>query len=165
MLELETENGEMKTLIEQMTREVQMLKDQTTNKQKQDAQANELDQSEQVYELRRENFRLAADLRRIQLDNELLRASDGNANKDFAQFQEVAKLENSIEDLKSEKANSERENTKLLAKIRIMDGQITSLKKERERLLEISSDLKVQVSLSEKRKTYDYNTAPQTDRG
>ena len=165
MLELETENGEMKTLIEQMTREVQMLKDQTTNKQKQDAQANELDQSEQVYELRRENFRLAADLRRIQLDNELLRASDGNANKDFAQFQEVAKLENSIEDLKSEKANSERENTKLLAKIRIMDGQITSLKKERERLLEISSDLKVQVSLSEKRKTYDYNTAAQTDRG
>ena len=41
MLELETENGEMKTLIEQMTREVQMLKDQTTNKQKQDAEADE----------------------------------------------------------------------------------------------------------------------------
>ena len=32
MLELETENGEMKTLIEQMTREVQNLKDQIEKK-------------------------------------------------------------------------------------------------------------------------------------
>ena len=43
-------------------------------------------------------------------------------------FQEIAKLENQVDDLKSEKAGSERENAKLLAKIRQMDAQIVSVK-------------------------------------
>lgn len=127
-----------------MTREMQNLKDKTSKQQNGEASATQvLDQSEQVYELRRENFRLAADVRRLQLDNELVRSSDGRAKKEQVTFQEIAKLENQVEDLKSEKASSERDNTKLLSKIRQMDGQITSLKQERERLLEVSSDLKV----------------------
>ena len=43
MLELETENGEMKTLIEQMTREVQNLKDQIEKKKLNEANTAELD--------------------------------------------------------------------------------------------------------------------------
>ena len=34
LLELETENGEMKTLIDQMTREVQSLREKTASAQK-----------------------------------------------------------------------------------------------------------------------------------
>ena len=43
MLELETENGEMKTLIEQMTREVQNLKDQVGKKKINEVNTAELD--------------------------------------------------------------------------------------------------------------------------
>ena len=43
MLELETENGEMKTLIEQMTREVQNLKDQIEKKKINEVNTAELD--------------------------------------------------------------------------------------------------------------------------
>ena len=46
LLELETENGEMKTLIEQMTREMQNLKDQTQKNKIDEANAAELDQNE-----------------------------------------------------------------------------------------------------------------------
>ena len=100
-----------------MTKEVQNLKEQIENRKVNEANVAELDQNEQLYELRRENFRLAADVRRLQLDNELLR-SDERGKKEEMTFQEIARLENQVEDLKSEKASSERENTKLLAKIR-----------------------------------------------
>lgn len=43
MLELETENGEMKTLIEQMTREVQNLKDQIEKKKINEVNTAEMD--------------------------------------------------------------------------------------------------------------------------
>ena len=43
------------------------------------------------------------------------------AKKEQTAYQEIAKLENLIEDLKSEKMSSERENSKMLAKIRQMD--------------------------------------------
>ena len=109
LLELETENGELKTLIESMTKEVQTLRDQTTaakqsvaqggNQNKDLAAGGENQASEQIYELRRENFRLAADVRRLQLDNEILR-SDERAKKQEDTYQEMAKLENALEDLK-----------------------------------------------------------------
>lgn len=51
-----------------------------------------------------------------------------------------------MEDLKSDKASSERENSKLLAKIRQMDAQLVSIKQERDRLLDVSSDLKIQLA-------------------
>ena len=43
MLELETENGEMKTLVEQMTREVQNLKEQVEKKKINEVNTAELD--------------------------------------------------------------------------------------------------------------------------
>ena len=43
MLELETENGEMKTLIEQMTREMQNLKDQIEKKKINEVNTAEMD--------------------------------------------------------------------------------------------------------------------------
>jgi len=95
LLELETENGEMKTLIEQMTREMSELKDFANTKKKTEENAAELDQSELVYELRRENFRLAADVRRLNLDNEMLR-SDERGKKEDANYQEIARLENTV---------------------------------------------------------------------
>ena len=47
---------------------------------------------------------------------------------------------------------SDRENAKMLARLKQMDVQIFSIKQERDRLLEISSDLKIQLSRSEKKK-------------
>ena len=74
-----------------------------------------------MYEIRRENFKLAADNRRLQLENEMLRTDD-RGKKEEATYQEIAKLENQVEDLKSDRASSERENTKLQAKIRQMES-------------------------------------------
>ena len=48
-----------------MTKEVQNLKEQIENRKVNEANNAELDQNEQLYELRRENFRLAADVRRL----------------------------------------------------------------------------------------------------
>lgn len=116
ILELETENGEMKTMIEHMAREVKILKETTEKK----ALNTELDQSEQVYELRRENFRLAADVRRLQLENEMLRSGDVG-KKEEASFHEIARLENQVDDLKSEKSSIERDGARVLAKMKQMD--------------------------------------------
>ena len=80
-------------------------------------------------------------------------------------FQEIAKLENQVEDLKSDKASSERENSKLLAKIRQMDAQLVSIKQERDRLLDVSSDLKIQLAQSDKQKFMSTFSKAQTDRG
>ena len=96
------------------------MREQIKKKRDTEAVSAELDQSEQIYDLRRENFKLAADNRRLTLDNELLR-SDERGKKEQTAYQEIAKLENLIEDLKSEKMSSERENSKMLAKIRQMD--------------------------------------------
>lgn len=83
-------------------------------------EAQQPDLNEQLYELRRENFRLGADLRRLKLENEMLR-SDERAKKEESVYQEVAKLQNLAEDLKAEKLATERENTKLMAKIRQLE--------------------------------------------
>ena len=77
--------------------------------------------------------------------------SDERAKKEESVYQEVAKLQNLAEDLKAEKLATERENTKLMAKIRQLETQIDVLTQERDRLIEISSNLKVQVAQSEKR--------------
>lgn len=147
-----------------MSREVQDLKEKMKAKSVKDENAAELQQNEQLYELRRENFRLAADVRRLQLDNELLR-SDERGKKEEVTFHEIAKLENQVEDLKSEKAHSERENAKLLAKIRQMDAQLVSIKQERDRLLELSSDLKIQIAQSEKSKFMPNRSGAHTEIG
>ena len=103
------------------------LKAQSVSQAHKEEQAAELQQSEQTYELRRENFRLAADVRRLKLDNDLLR-SDERAKKEEAVYQEMAKIENSLEDMRSEKMSVERENAKLLARIRQMQAQIVTIK-------------------------------------
>lgn len=148
-----------------MSKEVQILKARTVDNQQKESQAAELQQSEQNYELRRENFRLAADVRRLKLDNDLLR-SDERAKKEEAVYQEIAKVENSLEDMRCEKLAVQRENAKLLARIRQMEAQILTIKQERDRLLELSSELKVQVTQTEKKKLLLSNASQhaQTDR-
>jgi len=47
---------------------------------------------------------------------------------------------------------ADRDNSKMLARLKQMDVQIFSIKQERDRLLEISSDLKIQLNQSEKKK-------------
>ena len=95
----------------------------------------------------------------------MLRTSDDRNKKEEATYQEIAKLENEVEDLKSERASSERENTKMQAKIRQMETQILSIKQERDRLLAISSDLKIQLNQSEKKKFMPLSSKAQTDGG
>jgi predicted nucleic acid-binding Zn-ribbon protein len=55
ILELETENGELKTIIEQMTKEIGTIREQ---KIQQNSVGKESTQNEQLYELRREVFKL-----------------------------------------------------------------------------------------------------------
>jgi len=93
--------------------------------------------------------------------------SDERAKKEEAVFAEMAKLESKLEDLKAEKMAFERENAKLQARVRQLETQIETTKQERDRLLEISSDLKVQVTQSEKRKYMQgsaVTSQPQTER-
>ena len=92
----------------------------------------------------------------------MLRTGD-QGKKEEATYQEIAKLENQVEDLKSDRASSERENTKLQAKIRQMESQILSIKQERDRLLTISSDLKIQLNQSEKKKFMPLSSKAQSD--
>ena len=154
LLELETENGELKTIVEQMTKAMQS---QAVQKEA-EGQAS---QSEQLYSLRRELFKLQQDQRRLELENEMLRSSE-RVKKEEQAYQEVARLENTVEDLKAELSGKEREIAQLMSKNRALDNQINSLRHERDRLLEVSSDLKVQLSQSEKKKLQNFGAGLQT---
>ena len=156
LLELETENGELRTIVEQMTKAMQTVKDQAAQKEG-EGQAG---QNEQVYELRRELFRLQQDLRRLELENEMLRSSD-RVKKEEQAYQEVARLENTVEDQKAELSSREREIAQLMSKNRQLGNQVSSLRHERDRLLEVSSDLKVQLSQSEKKKLQNFSAGLQ----
>ena len=106
---------------------MQALKVKNAQAAEKSEQAAELHHSEQLYELRRENFRLAADVRRLKLDNDMLR-SDDRAKKEEAVYQEMAKVENSLEDMRSEKMSVERENAKLQAKIRQLEQNLMTVR-------------------------------------
>lgn len=47
--------------------------------------------------------------------------SDDRSRKEEAVYQEMAKLQNLVDDLKAEKLALERENTKIFAKLRQVD--------------------------------------------
>ena len=81
---LEQENTELKGIIEQMTKEMHVIKD------------NALEQSEkkeQVYELRREVFKLQNENRRLEMEITLLNSED-NQKKEIRVYQEIAELKN-----------------------------------------------------------------------
>ena len=87
----------------------------------------------------------------MELENEMLRSSE-RIKKEEQQYQEISKLENLVEDLKAELSSKERELSAVLSKNRGFENQVNTLRHERDRLLEVSSDLKVQLSQTEKRK-------------
>ena len=70
----------------------------------------------------------------MELENEMLRSED-RVKKEEQAYQEVARLENTVEDLKAELSAREREIAQLMSKNRQLDNQINSLRHERERLL------------------------------
>ena len=90
--------------------------------------------------------------------------SDDRAKKEEAVYQEISKLQNQLEDVKAEKLALERENVRVLARLRQLETQLSQITQERDRLIEISSDLKVQVAQSEKRSLLQSNCsqAPNT---
>ena len=69
--------------------------------------------------------------------------SDDRAKKEEAVYQEISKLQNQLEDVKAEKLALERENVRVLARLRQLETQLSQITQERDRLIEISSDLKV----------------------
>ena len=81
----------------------------------------------------------------------MLRSSE-RIKKEEQMYQEISKLENLVEDLRAELASKERDLSSFMSKNRGLENQISALKHERDRLLEVSSDLKVQLSHVEKRK-------------
>ena len=87
----------------------------------------------------------------MELENEMLRSSE-RIKKEEQQYQEISKLENLVEDLKAELSSKERELSAVLSKNRGLENQVNTLRHERDTLLEVSSDLKVQLSQTEKRK-------------
>jgi len=53
----------------------------------------------------------------LKLENEMLR-SDDRSKKEEAVYQEVAKLQNHVEDLKAENMALDRDNARLMARLR-----------------------------------------------
>ena len=65
-------------------------------------------------------------MRRLTLENEMLR-SDDRAKKEEHVYQEMAKLQNQCEDLKAEKLALERENVRVMSRLRQLETQISAI--------------------------------------
>jgi len=66
-------------------------------------------------------------------------------------YQEIASREDEIEDIRSQLLKKEAECAQLVSRNRSLESQVRGLKSERDRLLEVSQDLKVQINQSEKK--------------
>jgi len=56
-------------------------------------------------------------VRRLKLENEMLR-SDERSRKEEAVYQDMARLQNLLDDVKGEKLSMERDNVRLMARLR-----------------------------------------------
>lgn len=95
-----------------------------------------------LFNLRREHYNLLADKRRLELENEMLKASaDGGEQRlrERGYFeQQIVERENQIFDLKDRLMKKDLECGQYQARIAGLEQQVSNLKRERDRLLEVS---------------------------
>ena len=75
--------------------------------------------------------------------------SDESLKKERKAYEEMAKLKNEAEELKVELLRKETDISALLTRNRALETQLQQLRQERDRLLEVSSDLKIQLHQTE----------------
>jgi hypothetical protein len=82
------------------------------------------------------------DNRRLEMEVSLLN-SDELIKKEKKAYEEMAKLKNEAEELKVELLRKETDMSALLTRNRALETQLVQLRHERDRLIEVSSDLKI----------------------
>lgn len=112
-------------------------------------------QATALFDLRREHYTLMTDKRKLEIENQMLKATADNGEQRMRERQHYEDLindkENQILDLKERLMKRDFEITTLQQKCHSLETQIANLKRERERLLDVSQNLKASISKLEKK--------------
>ena len=119
----------------------------------------EMSGSQTLFDLRRENFNLIADNRRLELENQVLKASGDGGEQRMRERQhyeeQLVQKDTHLTQLKDRLLHKEQETSQLLSRTANLDAQISSLKAERDRLLEVSKNLRIQLNKLEKQQVFN----------
>ena len=91
MQQLETENEQLKTIVSEMRREIENIRDRAL---KQDASA------QTIYELRREVYKLQAEKKSLELEKEFLENNQREFNCNVDMLKELNQKESELYELK-----------------------------------------------------------------
>lgn len=102
---------------------------------------------------------LQSEKRRCDLEIQMLKAqADGGEQRmrERATYEDqIKELQNIVLDQKDSNMKKELEISQLQSKVSSLELQVENLKKERDRLLEVSKNLKISINKLEKEKTLD----------
>jgi hypothetical protein len=143
---LEEENRTLREMVDSLSKELSAVKEKL---QTQNNQAEE-ERKEALYELRRELFKVQQDNRRLEMELSLYK-SDEALKKEQKAYQEMAQLKSDAEELKMEVLKKESDISALLTRNRALEAQLITLRQERDRLIDVSSELKIKLHQNESR--------------
>lgn len=107
-----------------------------------------------MFDLRRDHYVVQTEKRRLELENQILKAAaDGGEQRlrERAHFEDqIKELQNIILDSKDRQMKKDIEISQLQSKVYAQENQIENLKRERDRLLEVSKNLKISLNKMEK---------------
>ena len=107
-----------------------------------------------MFHLRRDHYVVQTEKRRLELENQILKAAaDGGEQRlrERAHFEDqIKELQNIILDSKDRQMKKDIEISQLQSKVYAQENQIENLKRERDRLLEVSKNLKISLNKMEK---------------
>ena len=109
--------------------------------------------------MRREHYTLLTDKRKLEIENQMLKATADGGEQRLRERQHyedmINERENTVLDLKERLMKRDFEITTLQQKCHSLESQIVNLKKERDRLLNVSQNLKISIGKLEKKQILD----------
>ncbi|TNV82817.1 hypothetical protein FGO68_gene13745 [Halteria grandinella] len=145
--QLTSENEQLKIIISEMRREIESIREKTGGP----SGISASQQAQQtIFELRRELYKIQAEKKSIELEKEFLEQQYREVQVDAEMFKQMSEKENELYDVKIRLIQKENEIIMLKQKLNSAERSNLSLKSERDKLIEISNELKAKVMTLEK---------------
>eukprot|EP00347_Sterkiella_histriomuscorum_P023659 403333835 len=135
--QLEGENEQLKSIVNEMRKEIESIRDRNIN---QNAHA------QTIFELRREVYKLQADKKSLELEREFLQNNQQQFQDSTSLLKELNEKESELYEIKIKMIQKDNEIMSLQQRIGSMDRQVFQYKQERDKLLEISNELRQQIA-------------------
>ncbi|CDW72389.1 UNKNOWN [Stylonychia lemnae] len=139
--QLESENQQLKQIVQEMRKEIEQIRDRTMN---QNAHA------QSIFELRREVYKLQADKKSLELEKEFLENNHNQFKDNSNILKELNDKESELYEAKIKLIQKDNEVMGLNQRLNTLDRQVIQYRTERDKLLEISNELRAQISRFER---------------